>query len=205
MNKETRRWIFKTLSDYAESQDLELRDMHSSCIFDETWTFGFYINGEKVHPHYSFEWAKIKESAFSLVCRVIDNFEHNCNLYCVPKKGYTFNNIAAEKRTLKIVNVIFNDPATIVFWDDGTKTVVQTREDDTFDHEKGLAMAISKKMLGNKYEYYNVFKHWLKKVPKTTENCDIEAQWNDFANAEKAVSSLADIAKAFRRNGIHHL
>lgn len=94
---------------------------------------------------------------------------------------------------------------TIVFWDDGTKIVVQTREGDTFDHEKGLAMAISKKMLGNKYEYYNVFKHWLKKVPKTTENCDIEAQWNDFVNAEKVASSLADIVKAFRRNGGYHL
>ena len=56
-----------------------------------------------------------------------------------------------------ITNVIFNDPATIVFWDDGTKTVVKA-ENEPFDPEKGLAMAIAKKSLGNQSNYYNEFK-----------------------------------------------
>ena len=59
-----------------------------------------------------------------------------------------------------IKNVIFNDPATIVFWTDGTKTVVKA-ENEPFDPEKGLAMAIAKKSLGNKGDYYNEFKKWL--------------------------------------------
>lgn len=66
-----------------------------------------------------------------------------------------------------IKNVIFNAPATIVFWEDGTKTVVQSRDDDIYDPEKGLAMAISKKALGNKRDYYHTFKHWLKKYKRT--------------------------------------
>lgn len=41
--------------------------------------------------------------------------------------------------------VIFNDPATIVLWNDGTKTVVKCSENDIYDPEKGLAMAVSKK------------------------------------------------------------
>ena len=49
-----------------------------------------------------------------------------------------------QKALCKIKNVIFNDPATIVFWNDGTKTVVKCGKNDTFDPEKGLAMAISK-------------------------------------------------------------
>lgn len=61
----------------------------------------------------------------------------------------------------KIKNVIFNDPATIVFWADGTKTVVKAQGDDKFDPEKGLAMAISKKALGNKGNYCNELKKWL--------------------------------------------
>ena len=62
-----------------------------------------------------------------------------------------------------IKDVIFNDPATIVFWMDGTKTVVKARDGEKFDPEKGLAMAISKKALGNnKSNYYNEFKKWLK-------------------------------------------
>ena len=59
-----------------------------------------------------------------------------------------------------IKKVIFNGPATIVFWDDGTKTVVKA-ENEEVDKEKGLAMAISKKFLGNKGNYYNEFKKWV--------------------------------------------
>ena len=63
----------------------------------------------------------------------------------------------------RIKKVIFNDPATIVFWSDGTKTVVKRGENDTFDPEKGLAMAISKKFFDNMGYYYDVFKKWLPK------------------------------------------
>lgn len=61
-----------------------------------------------------------------------------------------------------IKNVIFNDPATIVFWLDGTKTVVKA-VDEPFDKEKGLAMAICKKIFGNKGNYFNVIKEWTEK------------------------------------------
>lgn len=67
----------------------------------------------------------------------------------------------------KITNVIFNSPATIVFWADGTKTVVKCQEGDAFDLEKGLAMAISKKAMGNKGSYCNVFKKWTEKYNGT--------------------------------------
>lgn len=60
-----------------------------------------------------------------------------------------------------IKNVIFNDPATIVFWADGTKTVVKAQDGDIFDPEKGLTMAITKKALGNKGNYCNALKKWL--------------------------------------------
>ena len=61
-----------------------------------------------------------------------------------------------------IKNVVFNNPATIVFWSDGTKTVVKVSDGEIFDPEKGLAMAISKKALGNAGNYYEDFKMWLK-------------------------------------------
>lgn len=62
-----------------------------------------------------------------------------------------------------IKKVIFNDPATIVIWNDETKTVVKCQEGDTFSEELGLAMAISKKFFGNKGAYNEVFKKWVKK------------------------------------------
>ena len=66
--------------------------------------------------------------------------------------------------SLGIKKVIFNNPATIVIWEDGSKTVVKCGDDDIYDPEKGLAMAISKKALGNKGSYYEVFKKWLPEV-----------------------------------------
>ena len=73
---------------------------------------------------------------------------------------------AKEQRMIrdkfKIKKVIFNKPATIVFWEDGTKTVVKA-SGENFDKEKGLAMAITKKILGlNKGNYNNIFKKWCK-------------------------------------------
>ena len=69
--------------------------------------------------------------------------------------------MATDIRRL-IKNVKFNPPATIVFWTDNTKTVVKCNGED-YDPEKGLAMCICKKMLGNKGNYYEVFKKWLPK------------------------------------------
>ena len=65
-----------------------------------------------------------------------------------------------------IKKVIFNIPATIVLWEDGSKTVVKCGDYDVFDPEKGLAMAIAKKALGNKYHYYDIFEEW---IPEESE------------------------------------
>lgn len=62
-----------------------------------------------------------------------------------------------------IKNVIFSDPATIIFWEDGTKTVVKTQDGEEYDKEKGLAMAVCKKVFGNERDYYNIFKRWMRK------------------------------------------
>lgn len=86
----------------------------------------------------------------------------------------------------KIKNVIFNDPATIVMWTDGTKTVVKCQDDDVFDPEKGLAMAISKKALGNKGNYCNELKKWL---PKEEE---AEVQEFNFIGNVESITKLND-------------
>lgn len=87
----------------------------------------------------------------------------------VIKKGYKKEETCGfiSSRT-NIKKVIFNSPATIVFWSDGSKTVVKAHLDD-YDPEKGLAIAIAKKALGNEGNYYNVFKKWLPKDDETIE------------------------------------
>lgn len=47
--------------------------------------------------------------------------------------------------------LIVNGPATIILWDDGTKTVAKCSKDEPFDPEKGVAIAIAKRFVsGNK-------------------------------------------------------
>lgn len=52
--------------------------------------------------------------------------------------------------TISIKKVIYNDPATIVYFSDGSKSVVKLHPEDTFDKTTGLLMAISKRLLGSK-------------------------------------------------------
>ena len=70
---------------------------------------------------------------------------------------------------LSIEKVIFNDPCTIILWSDKTKTIVKCGEDEEYDPEKGMAMAMSKKFLGNKGNYYETFKKWLPEEEKPIE------------------------------------
>ena len=107
------------------------------------------------------------------------------------KKYYTPTKTPVKSPRLvpEIKNVIYNDPATIVFWSDGTKTVVKCGEGDEFDPEKGLAMAISKKALGNKGNYYNTFTKWL------PDEEDV------MANILSGLSQLAEIFKRFNTGG----
>lgn len=57
-----------------------------------------------------------------------------------------------------VKKVIFNPPATIVYWCDGTKTVVKAQNGEMFDKEKGFAMSCAKKFFGNKGNYYKEFR-----------------------------------------------
>ena len=76
---------------------------------------------------------------------------------------------------MDIKKVIFNEPATIVFWGDGSKTVVKAQNGEQFDPEKGIAMAFMKKYYGNKGKYFNRVKKWTKEyVEPATQHtlCD---------------------------------
>ncbi len=80
----------------------------------------------------------------------------SCRSTCIPTSP------------LHIKDVIFNNPATIVFWSDGTKTVCTCSEEDMYDPEKGLALCCMKKLLyKNKGHIFNNARaKWLKKAKK---------------------------------------
>lgn len=103
-----------------------------------------------------------------------------------------------------IKDVIFNDPATIVFWRDGSKTVVKA-ENEPFDPEKGLAMAIAKRTLGNEGNYYELFKKWVPKKetserPSKEELAEMRDESEMISTAEFALRSKISVDKSKKRN-----
>lgn len=52
-----------------------------------------------------------------------------------------YNYLAFEK-------IIFNDPATIVIWADGTRTIVKACKEDKFDKGVGLKTALLQRVFG---------------------------------------------------------
>ena len=93
----------------------------------------------------------------------------------------------------EIKNVKFNPPATIVFWTDNTKTVVKCNGED-YDPEKGLAMCICKKVLGNKGNYYKVFKKWLPKEDETEQNRPLKSMLGAFDNPKTFTFELKPVS-----------
>lgn len=65
-----------------------------------------------------------------------------------------------------IKKVIFNGPATIVIWVDGSKTVVKCAEGDRYSKFSGLAIAMCKRMYGT--DFKRIFNHF---IPKEETEC----------------------------------
>lgn len=81
------------------------------------------------------------------------NFEqvHNTEVtFEVRDPDPVFFDLILGYTTTDIDRVIFNDPATIVFWKDKTKTVVKCHPEDTFDEEIGFMCCYLKRVLSSK-------------------------------------------------------
>lgn len=106
-------------------------------------------------------------------CKSID--QHTLNALWEPsnwaRTAMLMTDMEASRRAMKkaplsnlnncIKKVYFNDPVTVVIWEDGSKTIVRCSENDYYDAEKGLAMAIIKRFMGNDNSFHKVFKKWV--------------------------------------------
>ena len=99
---------------------------------------------------------------------VIPSDRYSMMFNCIDKNNSTTKHSALIHKASpkpanylpEIKNVKFNGPATIVFWADGTKTVVKCQDGDDYSEEVGLAMCIVKKVFGNTSKYNDIFKKW---------------------------------------------
>lgn len=112
-----------------------------------------YKNGKnethKIKKHCLIRVADLVDSDIDSVCiECTDPLIYADDPIYVPFYG-VFENITYPIIMPK--KIIFNGPATIVIWNDGTKTVVKQSNLDNYDYEKGFAMCVVKKMFGDKY------------------------------------------------------
>lgn len=129
--------------------------------------YTFSIQGPKMRPEIQVEFAEMVQKDFDRYMR--QDIRATAEVASTLRESLAKRKENTMKRRVnEIKKVIFNDPATIVFWRDGSKTVVKAVNED-FDPEKGLAMAIAKKHLGNEGNYYDIFKKWLPKKEEAEE------------------------------------
>ena len=65
--------------------------------------------------------------------------------------------------------LIVNGPATIILWDDGTKTVAKCSKDEPFDPEKGVAIAIAKRFISGN-QLHRMFDDALSQINDSDNN-----------------------------------
>ena len=85
--------------------------------------------------------------------------------------GSTFGLVYQEckvRPTFVIDKVIFNPPATIVYWLDGTKTVVRCKEGEEFSEWAGIALCLAKKLYGP--NFHKIFRAMSSDPEKTVND-----------------------------------
>lgn len=92
-----------------------------------------------------------------------------------------------------VEKVIVNGPKTIVFWNDGTKTIVSCREGEEFDIYTAFCAALAKKMFGSTSRVKAILEDKLiiqekkdKKKSDTLANDDLLNELNKFIQMLKA-------------------
>lgn len=158
----------------------------------------YVLNDAGIELHYNWmeEWLESEEEhqkrveAGKLEGSVENNSQLKKLIECVHD---VFKKQREERIRMNIPkSVIFNNPATIVFWKDGSKTISKAHN-EAFDPEKGLAICYAKKALGDGYEASKKFDRIVKKyLPKAKETDDDEPKVNP---AVELVEQLNDLER----------
>ena len=78
---------------------------------------------------------------------------------------------------------MYKPPATIVFWNDGTKTVAVCEKGDVYNKELGFALCVLKKKYGNK-KVHDMLDKYVHNVSRYSKN-DGAMVWEDKPKEKK--------------------
>lgn len=142
-----------------------------------------YYIANKVYDVYKDVYKDNLKDAFAYIMRDVEDVLKYEEGIGNKKIKFCDSTYITAVEDFRIEKVIFNDPATIVYWKDGDKTVVKCQDEDVFDPEKGLAMCFMKRALGNTGNFNDIFRKWLPE-----EEYDYETSFVNALNG--AISAL---------------
>lgn len=198
----TKQKVWVTTSSSVKDDEFvkKVKEAVESLSGDKESTIKTFYAPENWEIHHPLIWKHHPDIAFGKVTN-IEKSKEGTKVTITKNPEYQF----------KIKRVLFNNPATIVFWADGDKTVVKCQNNEPYDPEKGLAMAISKKALGNDRGYYEEFQKQLGRGQKhstpeqfNSEVCHIQkledlkaAEEDNKTNRALAADALDYLKTAF--------
>lgn len=155
------------------------------------WVPGYGIVHHEVHCS-QYEDNLKQSEIFKMFSEDADKFARN--YYAGDQDVYPRHHaIDAPKK------VIFNGPATICIWPDGSKTVVKCSKNDEYDERAGLAACMLKHAYGN--AYLKAFDKWVgedSQPHSTSDECDLD--YFDTDQADEDRRKFAQLLESLRND-----
>lgn len=114
-------------------------------------------------------------------CGAFFRYSHNDKFddyYFVIEEPHQWDPFKITGKLPGIKKIIENNPATVILWEDGTKTMAKCQDGDEFDFEKGVLICSLKKLIGNKAT--NELLKRMESQPKNSKSCK-DCQFNKLA------------------------
>lgn len=102
-------------------------------------------------------------------------FDQDRNVLINARVANKSRKYPTQVNPFNIKRVIFNGPATIVFWNDGTKTVVKCAEEEIYNKRTAIMWAIMKKAYGNSSRVNKAFDELIEGDEASKDDFDVNS------------------------------
>ena len=215
---------------YTQSKgNRQMKDMHIDVFAKALAAFDATLDGfatsQMNRRASSYGWASssaepLEEGKHYTISRVFpaSNKACGCGSNCsCGEEGRSSSKVRFDDILDDVRQVIFNDPATIVTFSDGSKVCVKACEKDTFNKETGLIYAIIKRLYANDIEEKTGYlrssglgEKIAKIVKKATDQKDVERerrrkQKKAKKEAEKKAEMANEVAEQEEKESVEQV
>lgn len=128
----------------------------------------------------------------------VDYFNGDTNVQIDAQVANKSRKYPTQVNPFNIKRVIFNGPATIVFWNDGTKTVVKCAEEEIYNKRTAIMWAIMKKAYGNSSRVNKAFDELIEGDKASNDNTEDDFDVNSSLRwaAKNLINSMYGLKSA---------